>query len=451
MKQYEINYNALGWWEVYSAQLQTEYQQSLEEGLDVAQYKELFDAVDKLPLTAIKEQLADGLFQLVQNAPMRKDYPYNEPSSYEEIVALCDESLWQGGKVNESTLEDQIYGAWLARICGCMLGKTVEGIRTNELIPFLKETGNYPMHRYILSTDVNEETFKKYQFGFATTWYADKMEAMPADDDTNYMVQYQRIIEKYGRQFNPMDVATSWLSDQPKGAYCTAERVAFCNFVKGYYPPDSATYKNVFREWIGAQIRGDYFGYINPGDPKTAAEMAFRDASISHIKNGIYGEMFASAMIACAAVEKDMKKILLGGLSQVPTTSRLYEAVQSILRDHENGVAKEEVFARIHSEYDEYTTHGWCHTISNAMIVAACLLYGEGDYGKSICMAVETGFDTDCNGATVGSVLGIRDGSATVGREWSDPLHGSLDSAIVGCSRKPIVEYAKATMKHVKY
>ena len=311
-------------------------------------------------------------------------------------------------------MESKIYGAWLGRICGCLLGKTVEGIRTNELVPFLKETGNYPMHRYILRSDLNEEILNKYKFSFADRVYADAIDGMPRDDDTNYMILYQEIIENYGRDFTPFDVSQAWHRYQPKSAYCTAERVAFCNFIKGYMPPESAVYKNPYREWIGAQIRGDYFGYINPGRPESAAEMAWRDASVSHVKNGIYGEMFVAAMLAVAAETGDLKDIVFGGLAEIPQTSRLYEAILSVWKDFESGVSQTACFEKIHLQFNEYDEHDWCHTISNAMIVVASLLYGGGDYGRSICMVVETGFDTDCNGATVGSVLGMANGVESI-------------------------------------
>lgn len=443
------NYEKYNGSEFYPTDAYLEYVQSVEEGLDIAEYKELFEAVDKLPKGEIKNDLGDVLYKIVSEAKIREDYEFDEPSELEEIKALR-KPYPLSSQLDKAALSDKIHGAWLGRVCGCLLGKTVEGIRTNELIPFLKETGNYPMHRYILRSDVTDEMIEKYKFGFAHTVYADTVNAMPPDDDTNYPVLAQVICEKYGRDFTPYDVSRAWMDYQPKNAYFTAERVAFRNFVAGFTPPDSATYKNTYREWIGAQIRGDYWGYINPGDPELAAEMAWRDASISHIKNGIYGEMFASAMLAAAAVTSNIEDIILAGLAQIPSTSRLHKAVMTILEKFKSATPYGEIFDYIHSCYDEHTGHGWCHTISNAMIVAAALLYGNGDYGKSICMAVETGFDTDCNGATVGSVLGMANGTAAIPVCWSDPVNDTLETSIFGVGTVKISEIAEKTLTHLK-
>lgn len=448
-KTLKPNYANIHEWESYSSNLLTEYRQSVEEGLDLSEYAEVFNAVDKLPKNEVKKRLADVLFDVVCNAPMAENYKYIEPSTLDEIKKLRKDSQTRysfDGNLSES----KIHGAWLGRICGCLLGKTVEGIRTDELIPFLKETGNYPLHRYILHSDLNDDIIKKYKFGFANSCYADKVDGMPPDDDTNYVVLAQQIVEKYGRDFTPCDVSRAWLALQGKNAYCTAERVAYCNFVKGFEPPESAEYKNPYREWIGAQIRGDYFGYINPANPELAAEMAFRDASISHVKNGIYGEMFVAAMIAVAACTNNVKDIIRGGLSQIPYTSRFYEAVEGLINGFENGVGGKEVFDDIHARYDENDSHDWCHTISNAMIVTASLLYGEGDFGKSVCMAVETGFDTDCNGATVGSVLGMANGVESIDDSWKAPINNTLHTAIFGIETVKISDSVKLTMKHIE-
>ncbi len=448
-RQIKPRYSNMHDWEFYSSNLLTEYQQSIEEGLDIEQYRDVFQAVSRLPKDETKKKLGDVLFDVVIHAQQKEGYKYIEPSELDSIKSLR-KAYPLTGEINSSALEDKIHGAWLGRICGCMLGKTVEGIKTNELVPFLKETDNYPMHRYIYKSDLSDEICAKYSYPLVRRSYADEIEFMPAVNDTNYIVISQIIIEKYGRNFTPKDVAHAWVDLQPKNEYCTAERVAFCNFIKGYEPPESAVYKNPYREWIGAQIRGDYFGYINPGDPETAADMAFRDASISHIKNGIYGEMFVSAMIAAAAVTTDIEDIIRSGLAQIPCTSRLYEAIAGIIDDWKAGVSQGECFAKIHQRFDEHKLHDWCHTISNAMIVAAALLYGSGNYAKSICMAVETGFDTDCNGATVGSVLGMAYGTAGIPEYWSEPMHDTLETFIYGVGNIKISERAKMTMKHLR-
>ena len=84
------------------------------------------------------------------------------------------------------------------------------------------------------------------------------------------------------------------------------------------------------------------------------------------------------------------------------------------------------------------------------MIVAAALLYGKGDFGRSICMSVETGFDTDCNGATVGSVLGMMLGIDAIGEEWTAPINDKLETSIFGVGRVSISERAKMTLEHLE-
>lgn len=433
----------------YAEHLDTEYRQCVEEGLNVAAYQNLFDAVHKMERGAEKDEMAAILFRLICQAETVPDYPYKEPSDLEGIRALCRPYPMAAKLPENAELRKKIHGAWLGRICGCLLGKPVEGMRTDELIPFLKETDNCPMRRYLTSPDVADEIAGKYRFSIQKHCLADVISRAPADDDTNYTVMAQQMIERYGLDFTPDDVAEMWLRSQPKTAYFTAEAAAYRNFLLGYRPPQSALYQNPWREWIGAQIRGDYYGYINPGDPEKAAEMAWRDASISHVKNGIYGEIYVAAMLACAAVTNDVRDVIEGGLARIPATSRLYEKIRQLLNRFDDGEPQEVCFARIQSEYDDHDPHHWCHTISNALIVTAALLYGGGDYGKSICLAVRTGFDTDCNGATVGSVVGMMQGESGIGEKWRAPIHGELQTQIIGLDTVRIDEVVEKTMEHI--
>lgn len=445
--QYESIHN----WELYSAELMTEYRQSIDEGKDISQYKDLFKAVADMPAGPQKETISNVLFDIVLNAKQVDDYKYIEPSNLEEIRSLRPEFEYNKNvKIETHELKHKIAGAWMGRICGCLLGKPIEGITSKELHSLLKESGNYPMHRYIYSTDITKKMYTTYSFRLKDKCYADTISYAPVDDDTNYTVLSAELIKKHGKDFTPYDVSKLWLASQPKEAYCTAERVAFKNFINGYYPPNSAIYKNPYREWIGAQIRGDYFGYINPGNAELAAEMAWRDASISHVKNGIYGEMFIAAMLACAAVNDDIEKIVMGGLAQIPSTSRLYENITKVVEWYAKGVNEEDCFTRIHEQFDEYDTYDWCHTIPNAMIVVAALLYGNGDFGKSICSAVQACFDTDCNGATVGSIVGMMNGIGCISEQWNRPINGMLDTSIIGIGKVKISDLVDITMKHIK-
>lgn len=126
------------------------------------------------------------------------------------------------------------------------------------------------------------------------------------------------------------------------------------------------------------------------------------------------------------------------------------KAIRTILTQYRSGLPEGLVFNGIHSRWDEFNPYHWCHTISNAEIVTAALLYGGNDYSKSICLAVQTGFDTDCNAATVGSILGIKNGLRAIPETWISPTRGKLATSIFGVGTISIEDLIQKTLEHVK-
>jgi ADP-ribosylglycohydrolase len=268
---------------------------------------------------------------------------------------------------------------------------------------------------------------------------------MPIDDDTDYTVLGFLIMSRKGASFSSADVARGWMRRIPLLRTYTAERVAYRNFALQVQPPLSASYRNPYREWIGAQIRADPYGYACAGNPERAAEFAWRDASVSHVKNGIYGEMLMAAIIAAAGACDDVTTLLEIGLSQIPQTSRLYTKIREVMGWHAGGLSYEEAVARIHGSWDEHSHHHWTHTISNAMVCVTALLWGDGDFGRSVCRAVQPGFDTDCNGATVGSVMGMMLGAKRMPSGWTSRLNNTLKTSLLGYESVDIEEIARHT------
>lgn len=444
-------------WLNYLGALETELQQSAEEGKNVGSCAKMVEEINRMdPEASNREEKIYRLLDELNALPVAvKDYPYREPSELEEIRRERPEH-GKNLKLNvpakgERDLYGRLYGAWLGRSAGCLLGKPLECMMKDRIQGICRDTGNYPV-RYYVSSDVPEEVLKKYDMlgHFAKDAYINMVSYMPEDDDMNYTILGLKILETYGRDFTPEDVAERWLSDLPILHLATAELVAYKNIVNRLYPPKSATFRNPYREWIGAQIRGDFFGYVNPGNPEMAAEMAWRDASISHVKNGIYGEMFVAAMLAGAAVVSDPRQVIEIGLSQIPDKCRLAEKIRWLLGWKEEGLTWEQAIDRIHETYDETNRHHAVHTISNALIVCMSLLYGELDFEKSIGISALSAFDTDCNGATVGSIVGMMLGAKALPEKWIEPLKDTIKSGVDGFGLVKISELAERTLRFTK-
>ena len=167
----------------------------------------------------------------------------------------------------------------------------------------LKEIDNYPVNRYVSTKDFTPDMIEKYNIKTGSPlikqpWIDELKGYAPTDDDTNYTVLNLKLMEEFGYDFDPGDVLFAWINWVPAGLCFTAERIAYKNVLRGLSAPATATFQNPYREWVGAQIRAEMFGWVNPGNTVAAAEAAFRDACVSHTRNGIYGEMFTAAMVA---------------------------------------------------------------------------------------------------------------------------------------------------------
>lgn len=400
-----------------------ELAQRRESGYQVeALDAEVTDAVER----GDAAELAAMLGRLEQTS-RRPDWVYTEPTELTEIEAQQpaeDTELAPPG----TDLADRIRGAWLGRCAGCALGKPVEGFGWNRasIRDYLRSVDAFPLADYIPVSDEAAATFT-----FHPTWPGSalgRMKGIPRDDDIDYTILGLHILETYGAGFSGTDVGREWLDRIPIGCTYTAERATYRNLVDGYSGRDTALRLNPYREWIGAQIRADIFGYVSPGDPVRAARLAWRDATLSHIATGVYGEMWAASLVAASLTADDAAQALRTALCVVPARSRLAEALGHVMDLHASGGTWDAASDYIESRWP----YSWVHTVNNAAAVAAALLWAEGDFSRSIGLAVESGLDTDSDGATVGSVAGALYGASGIPAHWTAPFGDTVHSAIRG-------------------
>jgi ADP-ribosylglycohydrolase len=422
------------------AVLGLEITQRREEGCDVRGYEEkLARIVGKEP--SEKEGLMGRLWGELSALVPREDFPYVEPGDLPSIrAARLQGSINMRADISEGVYLDRVRGAWLGRCVGCVLGKPVEGWPRARIEDYLGLAGEKGLDDYFPEVTPRPDEFRLHPSYPGAV--RGKIDGMPRDDDLDYTILGLHVLEEHGLDFTVGNVADEWLNHMPYRLTYTAERVAYRNLVGGLKATEAATHRNPYREWIGALIRGDVWGYVAPGMPEIAAGMAFRDASLSHVKNGIYGEMFVAAMVSAALVAGDIQEIVEIGLSEIPTESRLAEAVRNV-RDWSGECGDwRDVWELVMGKYGSYH---WVHTINNAAFVLLGLLYGGSDLWETVSISVMAGFDTDCNGATAGSIVGAMLGAQALPDRWVAPLDDRVRSALSGFAESSISGLAQRT------
>jgi ADP-ribosylglycohydrolase len=256
------------------------------------------------------------------------------------------------------------------------------------------------------------------------------MDGVPVDDDIVYTLLGLLVVEDHGPDFTVADVGQAWLKYLPYA--CTAEDITLKNLKKGVAAERAGQIDNPYSEWIGADIRSDPWGYMAPGWPERAAAMAYRDARLSHSRQGIYGEMFFAAAIAAAFHVDDPLEALRVGLTEIPRQCAMARAMRWALkvapeiRDYRT--AREAVdtkFAGMHKT----------HTINNACLTVWGITIGGTDFTRVIGETVAMGHDNDCTAATAGSIVGAVVGSQGIPEHWYRSFNNTVHSYLTGKRR----------------
>ncbi len=385
-----------------------------------------------------------AVYDDLMKLPFRTDYPYQEPSEWEAIKA--EASFSEDGPPIPVAM-DFFHGAWLGRCVGCALGQPVELWDGESIRRWYRNAGKAPIDGYVPTVSGSERNE-----GVATD---EKIRGMPPDDDIRFTILGVKLVEAKGYGFDSYDVGSHWMYSIPYRAICTAENQAYLNFasVDAFGPwgrPDNALellkeahvneYRNPYREWIGAQIRVDGYAYCAAGMPALAAELAYKDAFLSHTKNGIYSAMFFAAFIAAAFTEKDIRKCFDTALSFVPKCSRFSETAQIARTVGETARTRKELADRVVNGMKKY---GVVHSLNNSAVCIASIFFSKGDFAEAVCTALSCGMDTDCNCATVGSAMGALVGAPNIPDRFASPLRDTFSSGLPGFDNQSIRAFAE--------
>lgn len=318
-------------------------------------------------------------------------------------------------KLNFEQYKDKVYACWTGKNIGGTIGAPYEGTR-----------------------DVLDIK------GFKTK----KGEALPNDDLDLQLVWLHAMQFEGPRNITAEVLGEYWLSFID--GYWNEYGIAHRNMERGIVPPLCGDVANPWKHSNGAWIRTEIWATLAPAYPDLAVRYSIEDAKVDHgFGEGTYAAAFVAAMQSAAFVVDDVYKLIDIGLSKIPEDCRMAQTVKLAIKCYKEG--KTPVEARnIIQQFNADIGGGWFQAPSNVGYVVIGLLYGEGDFKKSMITALNCGDDTDCTAGTVGAIMGLMYGTKGLPEDWCEYIGDEIVTGTVNiCLSFPMVKSCKELTERV--
>jgi ADP-ribosylglycohydrolase len=323
-------------------------------------------------------------------------------------------------RIPKEVLRDKIRGGWAGKVIGCTYGGPTE----------FRFQGTFIQdYQRLAWTDQ------------AIPWFFTNAPGLY--DDVYMNLTFVDVFRKEGLAAPAKSLALAF-ANAPYPLW-HANQMARANIRRGLAPPASGDWRNnPHADDIDFQIEADFAGLMSPGMVEAAAEICDRAGHIMNSGDGWYGGVYVAAMYALAFVSDDVEFIAAEALKVIPEASRFHAVMSDVIRCHrENPGDWKEAWFKVQKTWSEDTgcPEGVFSPFNidakvNAAWILIGLLYGGGDFGKTLDISARCGDDSDCNPASAGGILGTVRGFSKIPEPWKAGLQA------VETSRFPYLDFS---------
>lgn len=313
--------------------------------------------------------------------------------------------------LSKDALFDKIKGGWAGQTLGCTYGGPTEfkflGTIIQDHIPI-------PWDKHIVAKWYNE---------FPGLY-----------DDVYVDLTFVEVFEKCGLDA-PVD---SFANAFKRTEYPLwhANQMARYNLMRGVKGYDSGYWKNnPHAHCIDFQIEADFAGLMSPGMPNQAALICDKIGHIMSYGEGWYGGVYVATMYALAFVNNDIERVVKESLEIIPKESDFYKCMEDVIKWHRKYPKDwKRTWFELQNKWSEeigcpdgiQSSFNIGAKINSAYIILG-LLYGQGDFFKTIDIATRAGQDSDCNPASAAGILGTMIGYNQIPEYWKEALYEVRD------------------------